>query len=747
MSRRKKGPGATPPRAGGGRIPDAVSHDGRPRNATGGTVGRARRLLLSLGAALAAAGVGWWLWTSRPGGTTLVDRTADQNVLLVTIDTLRADALGATGGRAATPALDALARRGARFDFAHSHAVVTLPSHTSILTGRFPFEHGVRDNNGFRLESAMPTLAARLKAQGFATAAFVGAFVLDSRFGLDAGFDVYDDQLQASDAPTDIAIPERRAEVVVARAREWMAAQGSRRWFLWMHVFDPHAPYDPPAPYADTYRDRPYAGEVAYTDHALAPLLDDVNARRERPTLVVVTGDHGEALGDHGELTHGLFAYEPTLRVPLVVAQVGGASAGEPARVTDRPVRHVDIVPTVLDALDLPDAAELPGWSLLRTLDGREAPTPVSYFEALTTSLNRGWAPLRGVVVGRDKFIDLPVPEVYDLAADAGETRNLFETDPVRRRPLQARLSALNAALPGERRTESPDVLRRLRALGYVAGNDTTPARTAYGPEDDPKRLVELELKIHRGVELIEQGRLGEAQAVYREVITARPDIAVAYRHLAYIHWRAGDPAGAIAVLKDAIGRGLSAPDLRAQLGTYLSEVGGAGEAVALLEDQRATEHPDTEALAALGIAYARAGRPAEALQVFDRVLAAAPDDAMVLQNAGAALLSAGDAAGARDRFRKALAADPTLAAAYTGLGVAEGSAGDDEAAIAAWRRAVELDPREFDALHNLARVLLRVRPSEARPVVERFVREAPAALYGAEIAELRALMARSLPR
>ncbi|MGE0812809.1 MAG: sulfatase-like hydrolase/transferase [Vicinamibacterales bacterium] len=737
MSRRKRRepapPAAPPPSASTGpQTPD------RPARRSATTI-----VVLAAAAAALAGGVAWY----RAGGSraAIVERVSDQNVLLVTIDTLRADAIGAgTGpGRAPTPTIDGLARRGARFDFAHAQAVVTLPSHTSILTGRFPFDHGVRDNNGFRLGASMPTLATRLKAQGFATAAFVGAYVLDSRFGLDAGFDRYDDRLQTSDAPTDISIPERRAEAVVALAREWLAAHRGGRWFLWVHVFDPHAPYDPPAPFNETYRDRPYAGEVAYTDGALAPLLADVDAIADRPTLVVLTGDHGEALGDHGEMTHGLFAYEPTLHVPLVMAQVGSGRRAEPAAVSAAPVRHVDIVPTVLDALGMPAAEGLPGWSLLQTLDGHPAADTTSYFEALTTSLNRGWAPLRGVVVGRDKFIDLPVPEVYDLARDAAEAHNLFDADPVRRRPLQATLSSLNAALPGERQAESPEVLRRLRALGYVAGNDTAPRRTEYGVEDDPKRLVEIELQIHRGVELIERGRLDEASRVYGEIIAARPDIAVAYRHLGYIHWRSGDAAGAIAVLKGAIARGLTSPDLRAQLGTYLSETGAAPEAVALLEDQRTADPPDEEALRALGMAYARSGRPGDALQVFDRVLAAAPDDAMALQNAGAALLTAGDAARARERFQKAIAVDAALAPAYTGLGVAEASRGDIPAAIAAWRRAVELDPREFDAMHNLALALLRTDPTEARPVIERFVREAPRALYGPDIAELERLLSR----
>jgi arylsulfatase A-like enzyme/tetratricopeptide (TPR) repeat protein len=682
----------------------------------------------------AAAALGWLGWSRSPA----LVATPDQNVLLVTIDTLRADALGGYGGAAATPVLDGLARRGLRFDFAHAHAVVTLPSHASILTGRFPFEHGIRDNTGYRLAPGTPTLATLLRAQGFATGAFVSAFVLDSRFGLDAGFDVYDDRLRTSDAPTDIAIPERRGEEVVARARAWLATQQGR-WFAWVHLFDPHAPYAPPPLFDAAYAGRPYLGEVAYVDHVLGPLVADLERLADRPTLVVATADHGEALGDHGEITHGLFAYEPTLRVPLIVAQLGGGRVPrDVARSSQAPVSHVDILPTVLGLLGLAPPPGLPGRSLL---DAREDDrTRASYFEAMTTALNRGWAPLSGVLVGREKLIDLPIPELYDLEADPREARNLYDAAPDRRRVLEARLRGLGATPPGSRQAEPREVVERLQALGYVSGE--APQRTTYTEEDDPKRLVDIERQIHEGVAQIEQGRLAEARATYRRVLAARPDIPVAYRHLAFVHWQAGDPAGAIAVLREAFGRGLASRALRAQLGTYLAEAGSPGEAIALLEDLEREEVPDLDSANALGIAYARAGRTREALAVFDRVLAADPDNAIALQNAGSALLAQGHVEAARERFLKAVAADPALARAYTGLGVAEQRAGRREAAIDAWRRAVGLDAREFDALYNLAVALLDAeRPEEARPVAERFVREAPGALYAAEIEELRRVL------
>src|SRR5688572_25517740 len=318
-----------------------------------------RQLVRIGGATLIAVGVLAGFWYSRRDGTGFPAfvRTADQNVLLITIDTLRGDALGSYGGRAATPNLDRLASEGVRFTFAHAHAVVTLPSHTSIMTGRYPFEHGVRDNAGFRLDSKAVTLAERAKQNGLATGAFVGAFPLDRQFGLAQGFDRYDDVGGREVAQGDFALSERRAEAVVSVAREWIGSQ-SGKWFTWVHVFDPHSGYAPPPPYDSQYASDPYAGEVAYVDHALGALLETVRASSSsssRKTTVIVTADHGEGLGEHGEPTHGTFAYESTLRVPLIVAQIGGQGAADvgnrSGRVSDASVRHVDIVPTIAELL------------------------------------------------------------------------------------------------------------------------------------------------------------------------------------------------------------------------------------------------------------------------------------------------------------------------------------------------------------------------------------------------------------
>jgi arylsulfatase A-like enzyme/Flp pilus assembly protein TadD len=683
-----------------------------------------------------------------------------QNVLLITIDTLRADALGSYGGRAATPALDRLAGEGVRFDFAHAHAVVTLPSHTSILTGQYPFQHGVRDNSGYRVAPNTRTAATVLKAAGYATAAFVGAFPVHSRFGLNQGFDVYDDRFGETRAPAEFVMPERPASVVVPLAQSWIAARAQaggagkagraggensvQPWFVWVHVFDPHAPYRPPAPFDSQYAARPYDGEVAATDAALAPLLEQVRASAQ-PTLVVVTGDHGEALGDHGEETHGLFAYESTLRVPLIVTQYGGAGVSRTStgEVSSIAARHVDIVPTILDAVGQPVPSDLPGRSLLSAAERAGASPRPSYFEAMSSMLNRGWAPLSGVIADRQKYIDLPIAERYDLATDAAEATNLAGRAPDRDKTLAASLREFGAALPGARAREDPQAAARLRSLGYVGGS--APAKATYTAADDPKTLIALDQAIHRGVDLYVGRKPAEAIRLYEEVIAKRPEMALAYRHLAFVQWESGAATAAIATLRKAMTTAAAQPDVVTQLGAYLAETGSAAEAIALLEPAATGDAPDIDSLNALGIAYARAGRADQARRVFERILTLDAESVMAVENLGALDLAGNDLASALQHFERAVALDPQSSQAHAGVGVVALKRGDRAAAIAAWKKAVELDAANYDALYNLATTLARDgRMTEARPYLERFARTAPPAFYEKDIREVSAILRKS---
>jgi arylsulfatase A-like enzyme/Tfp pilus assembly protein PilF len=681
---------------------------------------------------------GWW-WLARPAPLEFV-RTANQNVLLITLDTTRADALGCYGGQAETPNLDRLAADGVRFQFAHSHAVLTLPSHVSILSGLYPFQHGVRENSGFRVAKGTVTAATLLKSRGFATAAFIGGYPLDSQFGLDPGFDLYDDRLDEVGQTSQFALAERRADTVVRSATTWLAGQRSP-WFAWVHIFDPHAPYKPPEPYASRYRSNPYLGEVAFADAALGPLLDTVRGASDRPTLVIVTGDHGEGLGEHGEATHGVFAYEATLRIPLIVAQLGGVSGAGRSKgggaVSSAPVQHVDILPTILDGLGMQSPAALRGASLLKAVP--DADVRASYFEALATSLNRGWAPLTGVLVGRNKYIDLPIEELYDLAGDPAESRNDAQSRGTVRQTLRARLGGFGPLAPGPRQSEDAETAARLRSLGYTTGAPAR-ARKTYTENDDPKRLVSFDQDIQRGLELYQSGRVREAEGVFRSLVERRPDMTLSYLHLGFLLWEQGRAAEAIATLRQARAAGAAAAEVEWRLGMYLSETGQLKEAIPLLETEAARPDPSVDALNALGIAYDRAGRTPAALETFQRILSLDARNAMAWQNAGAAYLHAGDLAAARGAFAKSLEANPNWAASYTGLGVVELERNDRRGAIEAWKRAVELNPTEFDALFNLATELINGRQNEAaRPYVQQFVATAPPAVYGKDIAKLRA--------
>jgi len=666
---------------------------------------------------------------------------ADRNVLLITIDTLRGDALSCDGGPARTPAIDALAADGLRFSFAHAQAVVTLPSHASILTGLYPYQHGYRENAGYRLAPGTQTLATRLRAAGFATGAFVAAFPLDARFGLTSGFDTYDGRFDDVGSGAEFLLPERPGPVVVSRAVDWIRSR-SGRWFAWVHVYEPHAPYRPAPPFDREYAERPYYGEVASADRALAPLLDAVRAAPRR-TFVVLTGDHGEALGDHGEMTHGLFAYESTLHVPLIFAEVGAPRAQNTHRPqrSDAPARHIDIAPTILDALALPVPAELPGHSLRTGADRDGAAARASYFEAMESMLDFGFAPLAGVMVGREKYIELPLPELYDLSSDRGETTNLVDRARERARVLGARLADFHAPRPGAQQAEAPEATARLRALGYGSGSAAPKAR--YSERDDPKQLVEIDRMMHEAVALDDEGQLRDGIALYERILAKRPDMMAASRHLAFDDWRVGDVAAAIDALRAAMRAGPPTPGAQIELATYLGEAGRSGAAIELLQETVKAE-PTLDALNALGIAYARSGRPADALTTFTRSLEIDAGSGMTYENIGAVHLDAGRLADATQAFERAIASNPDSSQGHAGLAMVAIRQGDRRTAIERWERAVALQPANFDALYDLGIQLAQDGQMEkARRYLSQFVRTAPRGQYGKDIDKVSALLAR----
>lgn len=626
-----------------------------------------------------------------------------RDVLIVTIDTWRHDAAGFSGsGKVATPTLDRLAAAGRVFDFAHAHAVVTLPSHASILTGRFPHEHGIHDNAGYRLDASTPTLASILRAQGWATAAFVSAFPLDRRYGLAHGFDRYDDEYDGF-APQSFTPPERPGDETVRRALEWWDAQRGKPRLMWVHLFTPHYPYEPGPPWDADYAAAPYYGDVARSDAELTPLIERVLDGPDADTMVIVTSDHGEALGEHGEQTHGMFAYEATLKVPLVLYARG---AVKPSR-DDRSARHVDILPTVLELTGVadPEALEgLPG----RSLVGAWKDDPPSYFEALSPWVNRGWAPLHGTISARHKAIRLPLAELYDLRADPAEVRNLVDE-----KELDFRRFLVGVPDPtvstAERETLDAETIKRLGALGYASGNATRP--TEYGPELDPKNLILYDELLARALSSFRDGNSAAAIALLRRIIDEQPLMGLAYSHLAFFYSDLGRPDEAIRVLEQAVRNGASNESIRRKLALALVRVNRLEDANrALIGD---TDSTDPETQSALGRVASRQGRYEDATARFQRALQLDPSFPTASMDSGILLMEMGRYDEARPLLERALEQDPFLAEAWNALGVIESSRNRPQAAIDAWRKAVDADPRMADALYNLGLMLGRTGDRE----------------------------------
>jgi arylsulfatase A-like enzyme len=484
-------------------------------------------------------------------------RAESFDLLLVTLDTVRADHLGCYGDTdARTPVIDALATRGLRFDQALSTAPITLPSHSSIMTGLYPPGHGARDNGYYTLGAEADTLAEALGEKGYATAAFVAAYVLDGRYGLDQGFDRYDDAVNPSVAgEARSEFNERPADAVTRSALEWLEAHldesNPRPYFLWVHYFDPHWPYAPPPAFATRFAGRPYDGEIAFVDSQIGRLVDFLDRRgRLDRTLVVVTGDHGDGLGEHGEGTHTLFVYDSTMRVPWILSCP--ALFDEELVVADRVVSIVDVMPTVLDLLGVERGGLMDG---INPLAASSTTDRAVYVETIATLTRHGFAPLHGLRRLDDKYIHAPRPEYYDVAADPGETENLFEQRPGMARALNDQLAAmmapweradtaLNRALPLD-----PEQAERLAALGYV----TTRAADDNTGLGDPKDLVPHFTRVWNAKDLSDAGRHAEAVRMIEDVVEDAPDEPYAWKVAALIYERVGHAGPAEQALRHAL--------------------------------------------------------------------------------------------------------------------------------------------------------------------------------------------------
>jgi arylsulfatase A-like enzyme/Flp pilus assembly protein TadD len=553
---------------------------------------------------LAAGGGGWW-WANRT--------PAPGAVVLISIDTLRADHLplyGYTKGE--TPRLDAFAKDGVLFERAYSHAPQTLPEHTSILTGLLPFEHGVRDNLGFTLASDKTTLATRLHAAGYRTAGFVSAYVLRPDTGISQGFDTYNAALPAAAADVSPGDVRRPGEETLAAAKTWLDAQPDDHFFLFFHIYEPHRPYAPPARYASL---APYDAEIAYSDEIVGHLLDDLKARGwYRDAIVTVMADHGEGLGEHGELEHGIFLYDDTIHVPWITKLPGNRSGG---RRVDAPIQHIDYVPTMLSLLGLPRPGGLRGRDLSPLLFGTgQVAAQGVYSEALYPRYHFGWSELQALTDERYRYIKAPRPELYDLERDPGERTNVIADHARAAAAMRAGLAALVAGHGVDAPTAvSAEDRARLAALGYIGTQFSADTGTPGSSLPDPKDMAPVLQKYRQAVTLLEQHDQAGGAKLLREILDGNPKMTDVWAQYAVVLTRLGRNAEALDAYQHIIRLNPDEPS---------GPLGAAAALMALGRDDEARAHAE--------LAVARA--PASAHEMLARIALDRKDNAEALRQA-----------------------------------------------------------------------------------------------------------------
>ena len=673
--------------------------------------------------------------TAVAGGALSCARTPPRGVLLITIDTCRADRLDCYGGPVATPALDALAKRGVRFVDVSAPVPLTAPSHASILTGLYPDRHGVHDNGATRLPVEARTLAEILADDGWNTAAFVSAFPLERRFGLDQGFAAYDDSLTGSaahddglpdvasrDAASRLFYEERTAAPTADAALRWLqeAMRGDRPYFAWIHFFDPHAVYQAPARFAARWGAGSYEGEIAYVDEQIGRVLAAV--RGSDPTVVVVA-DHGESLGEHGEASHGLFVYQPVIHVPWILAGPGVPSGREVAA----PVSLVDVTPTLLDVLGYPPPPDADGESQRPRMEGRAGAGPPPVFgECLASQIHYGWAPLRFVRRGSWKLTDAPVPELFDLSADPKEANNLAEIRPGVVAELRTAITehwARGGALQADEVTLDPASRERLERLGYVGGG--APVRTAdpwAAGGRDPKEMADFFNRLQHVPTLFLEGKLDDAGTeldALRAMDPGNRDVVLKLALLARTREQWED-AGAWC--REAIRLMPDDPEAHMNLAFALVRLSDTEGAREQYREVLARDPANADAWALLGSLFSRDGRHDDALLAFDRAVEIHPDDAALHVARADALEAAGRVEAALGAFDRALALDPALPSAVNGKALLLSRQGRPRDAVQVLRDAMPKLSGDLDTLNNLAWLLANesIDPAEAMEVAGR---------------------------
>ena len=688
----------------------------------------------SIAVILTAAG-GWWYLASRPtlsasrhdlGRPTGGVGPDGMNLLVITLDTTRADRLGAYGYEGVeTPTLDRLAREGVLFDQTMAVAPLTLPAHTSIFTSRFPPEHGIRDNGGFFLSPGQTTLATVLKKRGLSTGAVVAAFVLDGKWGLDQGFENYVDEFEIPEnRGFGMGEIQRPANEVVDRALPWLEKVKGNRFFAWLHFYDPHAPYEPPEPFETRYAEHPYLGEIAFTDSQIARVVTflEHNGLLDK-TVIAVIGDHGESLGQHGEGSHGFFVYQATLRVPFIIRAPFERLRGR--RVAD-PVRAVDLMPTVLDLLGIAPPPAIAGVSLAPLMTGDRATMDLEgYGEALYPLHHFGWSDMRAWRAGRYKVIDAPRPELYDLERDPHETTNLYPERRTVADGMIARLRQLEKekADAGSSSQPLPEVdtetRARLAALGYVGSF----VATTSGPNSqraDPKDKIGLfnmmvDAREVRHDEQQSEAAAERAVALYKKVVAADPEVIDAWFNLGNLHMRLRRYPEAIQYFKKALEL---KPDYDlpvVNMANAYRQMGQDDAALAGYEHYLTIDPKNAHVRYQMGEIFLAKGDDAKAEENFKLAIEINPREAAALNALGVFAFQRGDLTGAERQIRAALEAKSTVRLAHFNLALIAEERNDLATAEAEYKKELEQHPDAYKAAFNLGRLYERLgnRPAQ----------------------------------
>lgn len=615
--------------------------------------------------------------------------------LLLTLDTTRADRLAPWGGELEVPTLGALARGGVVFENAYAVAPVTLPTHATLFTGLYPPQHGIRNNGIHYLDDRWTTLAELFQARGAKTAAFVSAAVLERRYGLDQGFDVYDDDLSGGGPRQSRLNAERPAAVTVDAARQWLdTLEGSEPFFLWVHLFDPHAPYDPPAPWKERFGNRPYEGEIAAMDAAIGELLKHPRLDLDR-TLVMAIADHGESLGEHGEETHAMLAYDATLHIPWIVHH---PSAARGSRV-DAAVSQVDLLPTVVDLLGFDMPPGLAGSSLAGQIlgspgqDTATAPDRPLYAETLVPFYTYGWAKLHTVRRQGQKFIDAPNPELYDLTQDPGELENLYAPGAAEdlRRDLETFVSEgggdEESTLPRDREVEA-----KLRSLGYLSANAPPRSRQRL----DPKEVIDLHLELERGQHAFFQRRMEDAENAFRRVLRRDSENLTALAFLAKSLTAQQRFDDALRLASRALELDPENPDLLVVLGLIESSRGEEEKALTAFETALELDPRWLDAAIERVRSLERLGRRDAAVAALGEILEQDPQHLRSrVAEVELVTVPAGDFEAAESTLSSITEQDPTLAEAWRALGEVFEATRRFDAAVDVYRRGLEYHPGE----------------------------------------------------